>query len=267
MRARRDAIAIAVDATSIRHRHPRTAALASLRLPPLNAGFDYQLGGAYAPPAGVDRRLARPHRRARARALQHLLRQRLPDPARRGGVVAGEPPRPDPARRGRQARDRRRLERDPARRRRRPSAARRSPASSGTGSRAAPPPASTPSRSTTSTRSPARTGCSPRTTPSPRCACSPTPRTPSGCRSRRRTRPSSSAGGPRWAPTSSSPRSAIATRSATPTPRAYGDHVLVIEYRRRDFNAGCAAFPNLSIVLRDLDLVTPADKGYVYAAC
>ena len=48
---------------------------------------------------------------------------------------------------------------------------------------------------------------------------------------------------------------------------AYGDHVLVIEYRRRDFDAGCAAYPNLSIVLRDLDLVTPADKGYVYAAC
>jgi hypothetical protein len=49
--------------------------------------------------------------------------------------------------------------------------------------------------------------------------------------------------------------------------RAYGDHVLVIEYRRRDFNAGCAAYPNLSIVLRDVDLVTPTDKGYVYASC
>jgi hypothetical protein len=49
--------------------------------------------------------------------------------------------------------------------------------------------------------------------------------------------------------------------------RAYGDHVLVIEYRRRDFNAGCAAYPNLSIVLRDVDLVTPKDKGYVFASC
>ncbi len=47
----------------------------------------------------------------------------------------------------------------------------------------------------------------------------------------------------------------------------YGDHVLVIEYRRRDFDAGCAAYPNLSIVLRDLDLVTPTDKGYVYRGC
>ena len=45
---------------------------------------------------------------------------------------------------------------------------------------------------------------------------------------------------------------------------AYGDHVLVIEYRRRDFDAGCAAYPNLSIVLRDLDLVPEGKKGYVY---
>jgi hypothetical protein len=43
--------------------------------------------------------------------------------------------------------------------------------------------------------------------------------------------------------------------------------VLVIEYRRRDFDAGCAAYPNLSIVLRDLDLVTPAGRGYVYRGC
>jgi hypothetical protein len=48
---------------------------------------------------------------------------------------------------------------------------------------------------------------------------------------------------------------------------AYGDHVLVIEYRRRDFDAGCTAYPNLSIVLRDVDLVTPTDKGYVVARC
>lgn len=47
----------------------------------------------------------------------------------------------------------------------------------------------------------------------------------------------------------------------------YGDHVLVIEYRRRDFVEGCDAFPGLSIVLRDLDLVTPDDEDYVYAAC
>lgn len=49
--------------------------------------------------------------------------------------------------------------------------------------------------------------------------------------------------------------------------RAYGDHVLIIEYRRGDFDAGCAAYPNLSIVLRDVDLVTPTDKGYVFASC
>jgi hypothetical protein len=47
----------------------------------------------------------------------------------------------------------------------------------------------------------------------------------------------------------------------------YGDHVIVIEYRRQDFTAGCAAFPNLSIVLRDLNLVTPSTTGYVYDGC
>ncbi|HEY5948924.1 MAG TPA: endo alpha-1,4 polygalactosaminidase [Kofleriaceae bacterium] len=47
----------------------------------------------------------------------------------------------------------------------------------------------------------------------------------------------------------------------------YGDHVIVIEYRQQDFNAGCLAFPNLSIVLRDLNLVTPTGTGYVYDGC
>ncbi len=47
----------------------------------------------------------------------------------------------------------------------------------------------------------------------------------------------------------------------------YGDHVLVIEYRRADFTTGCSAFPSLSIVLRDVDLVTPSDGGYVYDGC
>jgi hypothetical protein len=48
---------------------------------------------------------------------------------------------------------------------------------------------------------------------------------------------------------------------------AYGEHVLVIEYRRQDFDAGCAAYPGLSIALRDLMLVTPGSSGYVYAGC
>jgi hypothetical protein len=47
----------------------------------------------------------------------------------------------------------------------------------------------------------------------------------------------------------------------------YGEHVLVIEYRRQDFTAGCAAYPSLSIVLRDLALVTPKQAGYVYDGC
>ncbi len=48
---------------------------------------------------------------------------------------------------------------------------------------------------------------------------------------------------------------------------AYGDHVLVIEYRQQDFDAGCAAFPGLSIVLRDRDLTTPGAAAYVYDGC
>jgi hypothetical protein len=47
----------------------------------------------------------------------------------------------------------------------------------------------------------------------------------------------------------------------------YGDHVIVIEYRQQDFDAGCTAYPNLSIVLRDKNLVTPQDTGYVYDGC
>jgi hypothetical protein len=47
----------------------------------------------------------------------------------------------------------------------------------------------------------------------------------------------------------------------------YGDHVIVIEYRKVDFEAGCSRFPNLSIILRDRDLVAPTTGGYVYDAC
>jgi hypothetical protein len=47
----------------------------------------------------------------------------------------------------------------------------------------------------------------------------------------------------------------------------YGDAVLVIEYRVADFDVGCAAYPGLSIVLRDLDLVPAGDPGYVFGGC
>ena len=47
----------------------------------------------------------------------------------------------------------------------------------------------------------------------------------------------------------------------------YGDQVYVIEYREQDFDVGCVDFPELSIVLRDLDLVTPGEGAYVYDAC
>jgi hypothetical protein len=35
----------------------------------------------------------------------------------------------------------------------------------------------------------------------------------------------------------------------------------------QDFDVGCTAFPNLSIVLRDVSLVTPTQTGYVYNGC
>ena len=48
----------------------------------------------------------------------------------------------------------------------------------------------------------------------------------------------------------------------------YGDHVLVIEYRRQDFTAGCTQWGNrLSIVLRDVDLVPQGAAGYVFDGC
>lgn len=47
----------------------------------------------------------------------------------------------------------------------------------------------------------------------------------------------------------------------------YGGAVLVIEYRAEDFDVGCADYPQLSIVLRDLDLVPAGDPGYVYEGC
>jgi len=48
---------------------------------------------------------------------------------------------------------------------------------------------------------------------------------------------------------------------------AYGNHVIVIEYRQADFDQGCKNFPELSIVLRDRNLVKPSQPGYVFAGC
>lgn len=48
---------------------------------------------------------------------------------------------------------------------------------------------------------------------------------------------------------------------------AYGNRLFVIEYRTQDFEAGCAAYPELSIVLRDLNVSTPGSSGYVFQGC
>jgi hypothetical protein len=47
----------------------------------------------------------------------------------------------------------------------------------------------------------------------------------------------------------------------------YGDAVLMVEYSDADFDKGCAAYPQISIVRRDLDLTVPGEPEYVYDGC
>lgn len=47
----------------------------------------------------------------------------------------------------------------------------------------------------------------------------------------------------------------------------YGNLVFVIEYREQDFQRGCSDFPELSIVLRDLNVTTPGSSRYVFDGC
>ena len=49
---------------------------------------------------------------------------------------------------------------------------------------------------------------------------------------------------------------------------AYGDAVLMIEYRSQDFDKGCSAYgESHAIVLRDLNLVPKGESAYVYDGC
>lgn len=47
----------------------------------------------------------------------------------------------------------------------------------------------------------------------------------------------------------------------------YGAAVLMIEYVADDFEKGCMSYPEMSIVLRDLNLTTPGEGAYVYDGC
>ena len=47
--------------------------------------------------------------------------------------------------------------------------------------------------------------------------------------------------------------------------RMYGEHVLAVEYRRRDLRRTCRVFR--SAVLRDLDVVPAGAPGYRFARC
>jgi hypothetical protein len=50
--------------------------------------------------------------------------------------------------------------------------------------------------------------------------------------------------------------------------RVYGDHVIAIEYRRRDFRATCRAVGGrVSVVLRDRNVTAPGSRTYRYDAC
>ena len=48
---------------------------------------------------------------------------------------------------------------------------------------------------------------------------------------------------------------------------AYGDHVYVIESDRSAFETGCAEFPTLSIVFRDVEISTPGSPAYLRESC
>lgn len=47
----------------------------------------------------------------------------------------------------------------------------------------------------------------------------------------------------------------------------YDHQVYVIEYERDAFERGCAAYPELSIVLRDVNVSTPDSASYVHDSC
>jgi hypothetical protein len=50
--------------------------------------------------------------------------------------------------------------------------------------------------------------------------------------------------------------------------RVYGDHVIAIEYRRRDFRYDCRTVgPSISVVLRNVDVTAPGTKGYRFDSC
>jgi hypothetical protein len=49
--------------------------------------------------------------------------------------------------------------------------------------------------------------------------------------------------------------------------QAYGTRVFDIEYERRYFDSACSAEPDLSVVLRDLDVTPSGSATYVFDAC
>jgi hypothetical protein len=48
----------------------------------------------------------------------------------------------------------------------------------------------------------------------------------------------------------------------------YGNRVIVVEYRRKDFRRVCRVVGSrVSVVLRDVNVTRPGSRAYRYAAC
>jgi hypothetical protein len=56
-------------------------------------------------------------------------------------------------------------------------------------------------------------------------------------------------------------------RECTPYLNAYGTQVLMLEFRRQDFDVGCSSYPNVSVIMRDVQLTRAGSSGYVFESC
>jgi hypothetical protein len=56
-------------------------------------------------------------------------------------------------------------------------------------------------------------------------------------------------------------------RECEPYLKAYGTQVLMLEFRRQDFDVGCSTYPNFSVIMRDVQLTRAGSNGYVFESC
>jgi hypothetical protein len=48
---------------------------------------------------------------------------------------------------------------------------------------------------------------------------------------------------------------------------AYGTQVLMLEFRQQDFDVACSSYPNVSVIMRDVQLTRSGGNGYVFQSC